>query len=261
MAYTRTITQLISDVRIRADVVSAIARHPDAEIQRFLVESLQALRNLLTDAGSARFVSRVSVDIDYMSSAIPGAIGLQLCDSASAGANASLVDSVRTVRYYDGSRYRELRRVSLDELLDYASLIGPTQPEVWCDTGVPTMAQPSVSGFAPAVRMVYMAPWAGGYSAGAISTAPIVLGVYGIESLGASDEVCLEAYGYEWLIADAALKVATRDNDAQERAQLLMAARADAEKRMLATISREKAPTVQRRQVPAARLYDRRRWD
>jgi hypothetical protein len=261
MAYTRTITQLIADVRTRTSTGGAVARHPDAEITRFLVESLQTLRAILTDAGSSRFVGTVSVDVDYVVSDIPGALGLQLVDSASAGANARQIESIQSVHVPYNGRMCELRRVSLPELVAIASrLTGASHPEVWADGGVETLEQPSVSGFFPAVRVVYMAPWSGGYNANPLGSAPLVLGTYGMESVSGTTDVCLEQYGFEWVIADAGLKVATRDNDAQETAQLLMAARADAEKRMLSTISRERSPVVQKRVASTIRR-GRRTWE
>lgn len=260
MAYTRTITQLISDVRIRADVVSALARHPDAEIQRFIVESIQTLRALLTDAGSHRFLAPLKIDtLDYVSD-IPGAIGLQMVDSAETP--VVLPESIQTVRVKWSGEWREIRRVSVHELIDAATSEDTCGPLVWCDmsAGTGSLSQPNPVTNSPAVRLLYLAPWSG--SASSLTGNMIVVGIPGIPAVTADTDVCLEQYGYEWVVADVALKIATRDNDAQERAQLLMAARADAEKRMLATISRERAPSVQRRQAPAARVGSyRRRWD
>ncbi len=51
MARTRTVTELIADVRYRANIEGETARHPDANIQRLLNESWQELRELVSDAG------------------------------------------------------------------------------------------------------------------------------------------------------------------------------------------------------------------
>lgn len=257
MAYTRTITQLIADVRTRTSTGGAVARHPDSEITRFLVESLQSLRALLTDAGSQRFVTKLDLDTLNPSSDIPGAIGLQMVNAADTA--DYMVESIQSIRVLDSARWRELRRVSLPELLSYAAISSDGKPEVWADAGVPTLTQPSVMANAPAVRIVYLAPWVG-TSADALTGKIFAVGVQGMPSVGASDAVCLEQYGFEWVIADAGLKVATRDNDAQETAQLLMAARADAEKRMLSTISRERSPVVQKRVASTIRR-GRRTWE
>jgi hypothetical protein len=50
MARTRTLTQLIDDVRKKADVRGATARHPDADITRFINQGIAELRDLLIEA-------------------------------------------------------------------------------------------------------------------------------------------------------------------------------------------------------------------
>ena len=252
MAYTRTMSELETEIRYRADIGSATARHSQSQVFALIRSSLQSLRALLTDAGSMRFVSRVALDDDYVRSDIPGAIGLQFCDAAGSGATALIVESIRSIRIKWGGQWRELRRVSIEEMLDHASASSLSRdPEVWADAGCETVGRPDTSGFRPGTRAVYVAPWGGGYDGPSIFGAGfIALGVYGVGALTATtDEVSLEQYGYEWLVADVGIKIATRDNDSQERAQLLMAARQDAERRMLATIYRERSPVVQRREI------------
>jgi hypothetical protein len=51
VARTRTVTELIADVRYRANIEGETARHSDANIQRLINESWQELRELISDAG------------------------------------------------------------------------------------------------------------------------------------------------------------------------------------------------------------------
>ncbi len=51
MARTRTVTEMIADVRYRANIEGETARHPDANLQRLINESWQELRELVSDAG------------------------------------------------------------------------------------------------------------------------------------------------------------------------------------------------------------------
>lgn len=261
MAYTRLVSALETEIRYRADIGAATARHTSAQIVALITSSLESLRALLTDAGSARFVSPITLDDDYTRDDIPGAIGLQFCDSAGQGNTANIVESITTIRVKWAGEWRELRRVSLPEMLDYAArATAGCGPEVWADTGCETLGRPATSGFRPGTRAAYIAPWSGGYDTNALASGLVALGVYGIGTIDSSSEIALEQYGYEWLVADVALKVATRDNDAQERAQLLLAARQDAERRMLATIAREQSTPVQRRMVDIRRRgYPRER--
>lgn len=254
MAYNRTLTQLISDVRIRTSTGGAVARHPDSVVLRFLVESLQSLRALLTDAGSTRWVTRVTVANYYFSQDIPGAIGIQLVDSPGSGALARTVESVTSIHYPSQGQHVELRRVSLPELVALStSGARASRPAVWADAGTSEVSQPNPSGFEPGARLIYLAPWAGGYGTSPFGGSLIVLGTYGMEDVTAVTDVSLEQYGFEWLIADASLKIATRDNDSMETAQLLMAAKQEAEKRMLSTIARERTPQTQRRVAASIR--------
>lgn len=66
MARTRTMTQLISDVRKIADIESESDRHPDADLERWINEAISAYRAevstlgspiFLTDTGSLAFTS------------------------------------------------------------------------------------------------------------------------------------------------------------------------------------------------------------
>lgn len=51
MARTRTLVQLRSDVRISADIGNALTRHPDTQLTRWINESIQELREIVSDAG------------------------------------------------------------------------------------------------------------------------------------------------------------------------------------------------------------------
>lgn len=51
MATTRTVANLILDVRDRSDTADMLVRHPDATIMAYLTQSLRALRNLVTGGG------------------------------------------------------------------------------------------------------------------------------------------------------------------------------------------------------------------
>jgi hypothetical protein len=52
---TRTLTNLIADVRKRADVEGATARHPDADLTRYINQGGAALRDLLIEVRGRRY--------------------------------------------------------------------------------------------------------------------------------------------------------------------------------------------------------------
>lgn len=60
MARTRTVTELIADVRYRANIEGETARHPDANLQRLINESWQELREMISDAGYPFFLKAKS---------------------------------------------------------------------------------------------------------------------------------------------------------------------------------------------------------
>lgn len=60
MARTRTLANLRADVRYRGDIEGLTDRHPDANVNRLINESWQALRELVTDIGSDLYLTVVS---------------------------------------------------------------------------------------------------------------------------------------------------------------------------------------------------------
>lgn len=48
-ARTRTVTEMIADVRYRCNLEAEVARHPDANIQRLINESWQAVREIVSE--------------------------------------------------------------------------------------------------------------------------------------------------------------------------------------------------------------------
>jgi hypothetical protein len=56
MARTRTLTQLRDDVRKQFDLESMTARHPNANLDRAINQSIQQLRELVSDAGNPYFL-------------------------------------------------------------------------------------------------------------------------------------------------------------------------------------------------------------
>lgn len=57
MARTRTLTQLRSDVRVIADVEGETDRHPDAMLTRWINQSIQAFRLMVSTAGSPYYIT------------------------------------------------------------------------------------------------------------------------------------------------------------------------------------------------------------
>jgi hypothetical protein len=56
----RLVSAIINDVRIRADIEGQTDRHPDAQLIRWVNESIQMLRSLLTDMGFEYFLTATS---------------------------------------------------------------------------------------------------------------------------------------------------------------------------------------------------------
>lgn len=58
MARTRTMTEMVSDLRIAADIVNRVTRHPTTQLERWLNESIQRLREIASDNGHEYYLKQ-----------------------------------------------------------------------------------------------------------------------------------------------------------------------------------------------------------
>lgn len=214
MARTRTLAQLRDEVRIRADVESLADRHPDDELTRFINQSCQALREIVSLAGHEYYRKTSSVNttagqgyVAYPSDAV-SVLG---------------VDCTVQGRTYNLTPYMRHERNRFDDVTVDGGY--PQQFRVSQNTGTTPVLEiiPEPQGVYPLV--IYYVPILTALSL----DADTFDGVAGWE---------------EWVVLDSAVKVLTKEGAGPEIG-VLMAERDRVEERI-----RNMAPKLQRAGAP-----------
>lgn len=71
MARTRSLSNLLSDVRKRADIERMTDRHPDSDLTRYINESIQALREIVSRAGHEYYLTSTTGTVSSETIALP----------------------------------------------------------------------------------------------------------------------------------------------------------------------------------------------
>lgn len=239
MAWSRTLGDLVTDVTRRCDVDGYVARHSLASVRRLLIESYQRMRDWMTTAGSKRWiVGPITLDAT-------GA-GIEHIDYAcklpmSVASTSHTYERPHIVEAQVGGRWIELKPISLGEIRDYYSVGGAQhEPQAW--TYVATAHEPTAA--ASAFSLVIAPDFApAGY--------PVRVYVLGDVTVADSDATALylDGPGFEWIIWDTVIKVASRDNDANGTAQIAFSERAKQEQQIKEAIAQESRNVHQRRDV------------
>lgn len=262
MAWSRTLADLVIDVRDRVDIGGFRLRHPDNAIRRKLIESYHAMREWITDAGSIQFVSG-PYEIDQTQSVASAEYGceLALVVRTSLTSAFSLSHLYRLEAYYQ-NRWHPIDRVGIDERLKWSGGHNSTSyPLEYYVQGkgsymnsalVPSDNIGDTSG---ALRIVVMPM--NGYD-----TSSPKLRALGVPAIDITDsdstELTLDTAGFEWLILDAMTKCIIRDNDSASQYQMTINERAAAEARIRKSIQSETKSSVQRGDVFVNRRSRRR---
>lgn len=221
MAYQRTLAELRGDVQRRSDIQSKLARHPDADVSQYIVESSRAALNMVLLKLKQTFLARLAGTIDRDNSRIPipedfvrlhmllltdGTTWWQLATCADAEV-AMLGNETRTKPVY-------FRLGIVDDCGAYISLLPQADTEY-----------------------SYLLFYVPTFCSLASDTSRLD---FSLSEL------------FEWIVCDAAQKCCIKDKDA-ERFQLLGAFKNEAELRLIALAANNVAVISKRRDTRGAR--------
>lgn len=249
--WSRTLGQLVSDVTDRCDTTGFTTRHPVATVRRRIIESYHALRDLMTSAGSKRWLvgpialTTTSAQWDHRG----------YCAQVPLAAGTSTMTPYERplilLTQVDGI-WTELKPIAVGEIFDfYQPSNGYGKPAAWALSGTPeATATESTDGgqFTLSIAPDFDP-----------TAYPIQFFAVSVIDVADSDSttLTLDGPGFEWLVWDAVTKIAARDNDTANTYAIASAERQRAESRILAGIRDERKNTIQRRDV----FHGRSRFD
>jgi hypothetical protein len=213
MARTRSLSQLIADVRYVGDIEGATQRHPDDQLTRLINQAIQAFRLMLCSSGSSYYLTRVSGTLT------DGDNTLTLPD-----------DFVRAygLDIQVGGRWRELYAYQHSERNSFE--------DVWLTTGPPTYFRernldtldlmPTSDGTYP-YRLWYLPT--------------------GDDLSEDSDEFDGIAGWEDWVVYTAAMGTCTRDASVNDNYELLADGLTRIQARILMEAGKRKVPSATRR--------------
>lgn len=240
---TRSVTDLLADLRDRADIEEMPLRHTDARLCRYLTQSLRAVRAEMTAAGFTGL-------LDWSS---PVALPTSAPDT---GENFLEVDWPATAIEIHGfdvnlgsgasSRWYPLRRIGIGERRDYYGTQG--HPEAFLIRSIPKEATPATDTLESGAIQVYPASSLGlEYRVQYLPEYPELSASPGTQLVQGFDGDWLE-----WALWDAAVKIAYKDDEDDPSASLYVKAVAERDRvrsRMVININRVNrvGPIVPRR--------------
>lgn len=255
MVWVRTLAQLVTDVTTRCDVDGYVARHPPASVRRLVEESYQRLRELMTSAGSRRFIGGPFA----LSSNTRGDTGygniFPLSTTVTPGPVLLPLERPISVEAKIASQWVELKSIGFGDVHDWFPAGSVTnRPEAWTLLGL---------GAAPIA--------AGGYGADPvfdetnnggqfsilivphfdIAAYPIQVWASPVITITDADNttLTLDGPGFEWIIWDVVIKISSRDNDSQGTFAIANQERTKAEILLRDAIRSENKTSPQRRDV------------
>ncbi len=229
---TRTVTELIADLRDRADIEEMTLRHTDARLCRYLTQSLRALRAELTAAGFSGLLDWSSptalptsppdtgenfLEVDWPAGAIE-ILGFDV----NLGSGAS-------------SRWYPLTRIGIDERRKYFGTQG--HPQAFLIRTVPKEDTPADTALSDGAIQVYPNSSLGlEYRIQYLPEYPALS-----ESPGTQVVQGFDGDWLEWVLWDAAVKVAYKDDEDEPSGGLYAKAAAERDRvkaRILVNINR-----------------------
>jgi hypothetical protein len=197
---TRLASELITELRDRADLVDMEVRHPDATLLRYLTQSLRALRNELTAAGFTGL-------LDWSTSAaLPTAPPVTGENFLEVAWPTEAVE-IHGFDVNSGSRWYPLARLSLGERRDFLGHEGP--PQAFLIRSLPKETQASSTAIDTNTGKIQVYP----HSSTGLS--------YRIQYLAAYPELTSVTHivqGFdgdwiEWVLWDATIKALFKDDE------------------------------------------------
>lgn len=201
---TRTVTDLIADLRDRADIEEMAVRHTDARLCRYLTQSCRALRAELTAAGFSGLLDWSTPAALPTSPPITGENFLEVDWPSGAveilGFDVNLGSGA-------GSRWYPLRRMSIGERRDYYGTNG--HPQGFLIRTLPKEDTPADASLSAGAIQVYPASTLGlEYRIQYLPEFPELAASPGTQVVGGFDGDWLE-----WVLWDATVKVAFKDDE------------------------------------------------
>ncbi len=244
---SKTLTQIIAEVRSSSDTQSLTDRHPDADLTIYINDSIRALRGLVTSSGFPYFLTsttpttlagtQVTGEAYSVIPWPPTALQVHGVDIGFAGPSFGDWYSLRPITWVQRRDYSTGWGVN-------ASIGAFAAPQVFA-----VMQLPQGSGASTVAGTIALFPAAnsGEYKVWYLPdftdlTAPDVF-------LGLPD-------WHEWVIQDCVQKLAQRDDDQHETAQLAVLRKAEAWERVIASVPR----VVSAGPLRPRRGGTRRRW-
>lgn len=220
---SKTLTQLIADVRFASDTQSLTDRHPDADLTLAINSSIRSFRGLVTSSGFPYFLTATSATT---------LAGTQVTDEQYSSvpwpATAVQVHGVDVETASGAGDWRPLRPITWGQRRDRPGLYPST-------TGVPeefaVLALPQGSGASTTAGSIALFPAgsSGNYKIWYLSQ---------FTDLTASDVFLALPDWHEWVVQDVVERLAQRDDDQHETAQMASARRAAAWERVMASVPR-----------------------
>jgi hypothetical protein len=201
---TRTVTDLIADLRDRADIEEMTIRHTDARLCRYLTQSCRALRAELTAAGFSGLLDWSTPAALPTAPPITGENFLEV--SWPSGAVEILGFDVN-LGSGAGSRWYTLRRMSIAERRDYYGTAG--HPQGFLIRTIPKEDTPADTDLSTGAIQVYPASTLGlEYRIQYLPEYPELSATPGTQVVQG-----FEGDWLEWVLWDAAVKVAYKDDE------------------------------------------------
>lgn len=123
MARTRSLTDLIADVRNLADIEGATLRHPDAKVTREINQSIQRFREWVTEEGFALYLTPYTVNLQT------GATSPYVWREVNLSALNPIVAHVKSVECYANGESYDLDKIPFENRNDYAQQ--NARPSAW----------------------------------------------------------------------------------------------------------------------------------
>lgn len=269
MAWSRTLADLVADVKDRADLGGFTLRHPPDRLLRKVVESYHSLREWMTDAGSMAWVGGPYLLKGGMGfSCEYGSVIPLISESGTMPVITFTLSHLYRLEAFYQARWHAVDRISFDERLKWSGGGSSSGlPLEYCVLGRGanldgTIGDPpdpllyQSEDIMDSLRVIVMPmqsyPASPSYPIRAFGMRELVI------APTESTEITLNTVGFEWLILDAITKCVVRDNDSTSMYQMVTAERAKAETDIRKSIRSETKSSVQRSDVFANRRSRRR---
>lgn len=201
---TRTVTDLIGDLRDRADIEEMPVRHTDARLCRYLTQSCRSLRSELTAAG---FSGLLDWSTPAALPTTPPVTGENHLEVAWPSGAVEILGFDVNLGSGASSRWYPLRRMSLAERRDYYGAAG--HPQGFLIRSLPKEDTPADTDLSTGAIQVYPASTLGlEYRIQYLGEYPELSATPGTQVVQGFDGDWLE-----WVLWDAAVKVAYKDDE------------------------------------------------